>query len=152
MKDVEKCINDVGIDSDSLILELTESGYIETNERIKELFRELKEKKIDLALDDFGTGYSNMRYLKEIEAKTVKIDRSFVVQALQNEYDYNIISHIIDMVHSLGSSVCMEGIEEKEELAKMMKTNPDMIQGYYFGKPSPAGQFEEQFLHIKDSL
>ena len=152
MKDVEKCINDVGIDSDSLILELTESGYIETNERIKELFRELKEKKIDLALNDFGTGYSNMRYLKEIEAKTVKIDRSFVVQALQNEYDYNIISHIIDMVHSLGSSVCMEGIEEKEELAKMMKTNPDMIQGYYFGKPSPAGQFEEQFLHIKDSL
>lgn len=152
MKDVEKCINDVGIDSDSLILELTESGYIETNERIKELFRELKEKKIDLALYDFGTGYSNMRYLKEIEAKTVKIDRSFVVQALQNEYDYNIISHIIDMVHSLGSSVCMEGIEEKEELAKMMKTNPDMIQGYYFGKPSPAGQFEEQFLHIKDSL
>ena len=132
MKDVEKCINDVGIDPDSLILELTESGYIETNERIKELFRELKEKKIDLALDDFGTGYSNMRYLKEIEAKTVKIDRSFVVQALQNEYDYNIISHIIDMVHSLGSSVCMEGIEEKEELAKMMKTNPDMIQGYYF--------------------
>ena len=152
MKDVEKCINDVGIDPDSLILELTESGYIETNERIKELFRELKAKKIDLALDDFGTGYSNMRYLKEIEAKTVKIDRSFVVQALQNEYDYNIISHIIDMVHSLGSSVCMEGIEEKEELAKMMKTNPDMIQGYYFGKPSPAGQFEEQFLHIKDSL
>ncbi len=152
MKDVEKCISDVGIDPDSLILELTESGYIETNERIKELFRELKEKKIDLALDDFGTGYSNMRYLKEIEAKTVKIDRSFVVQALQNEYDYNIISHIIDMVHSLGSSVCMEGIEEKEELAKMMKTNPDMIQGYYFGKPSPAGQFEEQFLHIKDSL
>ncbi len=152
MKDVEKCIDDVGIDPDSLILELTESGYIETNERIKELFRELKEKKIDLALDDFGTGYSNMRYLKEIEAKTVKIDRSFVVQALQNEYDYNIISHIIDMVHSLGSSVCMEGIEEKEELAKMMKTNPDMIQGYYFGKPSPAGQFEEQFLHIKDSL
>ena len=152
MKDVEKCINDVGIDPDSLILELTESGYIETNERIKELFRELKEKKIDLALDDFGTGYSNMRYLKEIEAKTVKIDRSFVVQALQNEYDYNIISHIIDMVHSLGSYVCMEGNEEKEELAKMMKTNPDMIQGYYFGKPSPAGQFEEQFLHIKDSL
>lgn len=151
MKDVEKCINDVGIDPDSLILELTESGYIETNERIKELFRELKEKKIDLALDDFGTGYSNMRYLKEIEAKTVKIDRSFVVQALQNEYDYNIISHIIDMVHSLGSSVCMEGIEEKEELAKMMKTNPDMIQGYYFGKPSPADQFEETFLRVKDS-
>lgn len=150
MKDVEKCIQDVGISPESLVLELTESGYIETDARIKELFKDLKEKKIDLALDDFGTGYSNMRYLKEIEAKTVKIDRSFVVQALQNEYDYNIISHIIDMVHSLGSFVCMEGIEEKEELEKMMETKPDMIQGYYFGKPSSIEQFEEKFIKGKN--
>lgn len=152
MKDVEMCIQEVGIDPESLVLELTESGYIETNERIKELFRDLKERKIDLALDDFGTGYSNMRYLKEIDVKTVKIDRSFVVQALQNDYDYNIISHIIDMVHSLGSVVCMEGIEEKEELVRMIATKPDMIQGYYFGKPTSAEHFEEKFLQSANSL
>lgn len=151
MHDVERCIREVGLDPESLVLELTESGYIETNDRIKELFRDLKSRNIDLALDDFGTGYSNMRYLKEIDAKTVKIDRSFVVQALKNEYDYNIISHIIDMVHSLGSVVCMEGIEEKEELSKMMATKPDMIQGYYFGKPTSAGQFEKEFLQTTDS-
>ncbi len=151
MRDVERCIEEVGLDPESLVLELTESGYIETNDRIKELFKDLKSRKIDLALDDFGTGYSNMRYLKEIDAKTVKIDRTFVVQALKNEYDYNIISHIIDMVHSLGSAVCMEGIEEKEELSKMMATKPDMIQGYYFGKPTPAGQFEKEFLETTGS-
>lgn len=151
-KDVEKCIQEVGIAPGSLVLELTESGCIETNEQIKELFKDLKAQNIDLALDDFGTGYSNMRYLKEIDVKTVKIDRSFVVQALQNDYDYNIISHIIDMVHSLGSAVCMEGIEEKEELIKMMETKPDMIQGYYFGRPSPAEQFEENFLKAASSL
>lgn len=147
MKDVDKCIEEVGIAPESLVLELTESGYIETDFRIKELFKDLKDKRIDLALDDFGTGYSNMRYLKEIEARTVKIDRSFVVQALKSDYDYNLICHIIDMVHSLGSSVCMEGIEYKEELNKMMETKPDMIQGYYFGKPSPADVFEHDFLH-----
>lgn len=152
MRDVERCIQEVGLEPESLVLELTESGYIETNDRIKELFRDLKSKKIDLALDDFGTGYSNMRYLKEIDARTVKIDRSFVMQALRNEYDYSIISHIIDMVHSLGSAVCMEGIEEKEELAKMIATKPDMIQGYYFGKPAPAEQFEKQFLQTTGSL
>lgn len=151
LEDVDKCIAQVGIPPESLVLELTESGYIETDSRIKELFRNLKDKNIDLALDDFGTGYSNMRYLKEIEAKTVKIDRSFVVQALQNDHDYSIIRHIIDMVHSLGSAVCMEGIEEADELDKMMKTKPDMIQGYYFGKPSPSEQFEEQFLCTTDS-
>ncbi len=152
MKDVERCVQEVDLDPDSLVLELTESGYIETNERIKELFRDLKARSIDLALDDFGTGYSNMRYLKEIDFKTVKIDRSFVVQALQNEYDFNIISHIIDMVHSLGSVVCMEGIEGEEELSRMMTAKPDMIQGYYFGKPAPAKQFEETFLTATDSL
>ncbi len=152
MRDVERCIQEVGIDPESLVLELTESGYIETNDRIKELFKDLKSKNIDLALDDFGTGYSNMRYLKEIDAKTVKIDRTFVVQALRNEYDFNIISHIIDMVHSLGSVVCMEGIEEKEELSKMMATKPDMIQGYYFGRPTPAGQFEKDYLQATGSL
>lgn len=151
MKDLDSCIEEVGIDTDSLVLELTESGYIETNDRIKEILRELKAKNIDLALDDFGTGYSNMRYLKEIEVKTVKIDRSFVLQALNNEHDYNIISHIIDMVHSLGSTVCMEGIEQSDELDKMMKAKPDMIQGYYFGKPSPKDQFEEQFVRATDS-
>ena len=147
MQDVERCIQEVGISPQSLVLELTESGYIETDTRIRELFKELKSKKVDLALDDFGTGYSNMRYLKEIEADTVKIDRSFVVQALQNDHDYSIINYIIKMVHSLGYSVCMEGIEKKEELDKMMKTNPDMIQGYYFGKPSPKEVFEKEYIH-----
>ena len=152
MNDVNKCIEEVGIPPESLVLELTESGYIETDNRIKELFRNLKSQKFDVALDDFGTGYSNMRYLKEIEATMVKIDRSFVVQALKNDHDYNIITHIIDMAHDLGSSVCMEGIEEEEELKKMVKTKPDMIQGYYFGKPSPEELFEEQFLQPTSSL
>lgn len=150
LQDVDRCIEEVGIPPESLMLELTESGYIETDDRIKELFQELKTKNFDVALDDFGTGYSNMRYLQEIKATTVKIDRSFVVQALNNENDYNIITHIIDMVHSLGSSVCMEGIEKEEELRKMMQAKPDMIQGYYFGKPSPAAQFEKEFLQSAD--
>ncbi|MBO5144981.1 MAG: GGDEF domain-containing protein [Lachnospiraceae bacterium] len=152
MKDLDTCMEEVGISPDGLVLEVTESGYIETDARIKELFQNLKDKNIDLALDDFGTGYSNMRYLKEIEAQTIKIDRSFVVQALQNDHDYNLISHIIDMAHSLGSAVCMEGIEQAEDLQKMMAIKPDLIQGYYFGKPSSADQFEEKFLKTENSL
>lgn len=149
MSDVKRCIKEVGIAPDSIVLELTESGYIETDNRIRELFNKLKENKVNLAIDDFGTGYSNMRYLKEIEAKTVKIDRSFVLQALNSEYDYNIICHLIDMIHSLGSTVCMEGIEFEHELEKMEKSGPDMIQGYLFGKPCPAEEFEQKYLVSK---
>lgn len=146
MHDVVQCIKEVDITPESLVLELTESGYIETDNRIQELFRDLKERKINLAIDDFGTGYSNMRYLKEIEAKTIKLDRSFVLQALQNDYDYTIICHLIDMIHSVGSSVCMEGIEYTHELEKMKQAGPDLIQGYLFGRPAPAEEFETSFV------
>lgn len=146
MNDVNECIKEVGISPTSLVLELTESGYIETDNRIRELFRNLKENNISLAIDDFGTGYSNMRYLKEIEAKTIKLDRSFVLQALNNDYDFTIICHIISMIHSVGSNVCMEGIEYEHELEKMKNAKPDMIQGYLFGKPSSAAEFKEKFL------
>ena len=146
MSDVNECISEVGISPESLVLELTESGYIETDNRIKELFQNLKNNNINLAIDDFGTGYSNMRYLKEIEAKTIKLDRSFVLQALNNDYDYTIICHIIEMVHSVGSTVVMEGIEFDYELEKMKDAKPDMIQGYLFGKPVSAEDFNEQFI------
>lgn len=155
MHDVERCIEEVGIEPDSLVLELTESGYIETDSRIMELFEELKAKHINLAIDDFGTGYSNMRYLEDIAAKTIKFDRSFVMQALQNEYNYIVISHIIDMAHSVGSTVCMEGIEYEHELEKMKQAKPDMIQGYLFGKPCSEEEFEEKYLKeqcLKDFL
>ncbi|MDE5865807.1 MAG: EAL domain-containing protein, partial [Lachnospiraceae bacterium] len=137
------------ISPDSIVLELTESGCIETDNRTRELFKRLKENQVNLAIDDFGTGYSNMRYLKEIEAKTVKLDRSFVLQALNNEYDYKLICHLIDMIHCLGSTVCMEGIEYEHELEKMKKAGPDMIQGYLFGKPCPADEFESKHLNRK---
>ncbi len=146
MSDVERCIHDVGLEAGSLVLELTESGYIETDERIRALFDELKQRRVDLAIDDFGTGYSNMRYLREIKAKVVKIDRTFVLEAMNNEYDFVIIGHLIDMLHSVGSSVCMEGIEKQTELDKMKQTKPDLIQGFYFGKPMPADEFEEKYI------
>lgn len=146
MSDVNECIKEVGVSAHSIVLELTESGYIETDNRIRKLFKNLKENNVSLAIDDFGTGYSNMRYLKEIEAKTIKLDRSFVLQALNNDYDFTIICHIISMIHSVGSNVCMEGIEYEHELEKMKEAKPDMIQGYLFGKPSCAEEFKEKFL------
>lgn len=149
MSDVQRCFKEVGIPSDSIVLELTESGYIETDNRIRELFKDLKENRVNVAIDDFGTGYSNIRYLKEIEAKTVKLDRSFVLQALSSDYDYTLICHLIDMIHCLGSTVCMEGIEFEHELEKMKKAGPDMIQGYLFGKPCPAEEFESKHLKRK---
>ncbi|NLL80518.1 MAG: EAL domain-containing protein [Clostridiales bacterium] len=132
----------------SIIIELTESGYLESNPHFTKLWSKLKEYGIALALDDFGTGYSNLHYLHDLNPNIIKIDRSFTLKALRNDYEYNLLIHIIEMVHSLGLLVCIEGIETQEELNKINQLKPDYIQGYFFGKPCSYADFEAAFIEI----
>ena len=76
----------------------------------------------------------------------IKIDRTFTVRALSNEYEYNLLRHIIEMIRGINLKLCIEGIETKEELERINRLKPDYIQGYYFGKPVPANIFEEKNL------
>lgn len=69
-------------------IELTESGYLEENERFDKVWNGLKEYDVLLALDDFGTGYSNLRCLSDLKPAYIKIDRSFTLKALNREYEY----------------------------------------------------------------
>lgn len=139
------------LSTNSLMMEVTESGYIQSDRRCISLFKELGRMDIDVAIDDFGTGYSNLRYIRDMNASIVKIDNSFVSQALSDEYDYTVLKNIIRMVHDVGMEVCIEGIEQPEELERLTKTEPDFIQGYLFGRPCQRDVFEEKFLE-RDSL
>ena len=133
------------LSKDSIIIELTESGFLESNAFFFNFCSGLKENGIPLALDDFGTGYSNFHYLYDLSLNTIKIDRSFTLKALKNTYEHNLLQHMSDMVHDINLKLCIEGIETKEELDRICKINPDYIQGYYFGKP--LDQFMEQFVY-----
>ena len=98
-----------------------------------------------IAMDDFGTGYSNLKNIGRLSPNTVKIDRSFTMQAIKNEYEHKLLDYIIDMIHSLNLKVVIEGIETKEELESITKMKPDYIQGYYYSKPCSAEQFKEKY-------
>lgn len=130
----------------SIIVELTESGLLETNNNFKSFCEGLMSYKIPLALDDFGTGYSNFHYLYNLNPSIIKIDRSFTIKALKNDYEYNLLRHMADMTHSIGSKFCIEGIETKEELDRISSINPDFIQGYYYGRPCPLSEFMDKFI------
>ena len=136
-----------GLDPSSLVIELTESGFVESDMNFKKLCSGLREYGIALSLDDFGTGYSNFHYLYDLSPNIIKIDRSFTVKALSNDYEHSMLNHIIDMVHSIELKLCVEGIETKEELEKISQMNPDYIQGYYFGRPCPQDVFMGQFVN-----
>lgn len=128
-----------------LVVELTESGFIESDRNFDRFCKGLKENGIPLYLDDFGTGYSNFHYLYDISPNTIKIDRTFTIKALNNAYEKSLLKHIIDMVHSIQLKMCVEGIETEEELQAICKMGPDYIQGYYFGRPCPIEEFFEKY-------
>lgn len=136
----------------TVVVELTESGLLLSDTRFSKLWKRLKENDILLALDDFGTGYSNFHYLYELRPDIIKIDRSFTAKSMENDYEYNLLSLISNMIHSLNLKVCVEGIETEQELNRMKEVAPDLIQGFYFGSPCPYQEFAESFVRKQPSI
>ena len=147
LEDILSGIEKYQLKKGSILIELTESGFLESNTFFLNFCEGLKENGIPLALDDFGTGYSNFHYLYNLNPSTIKIDRSFTMKALSNSYEYNLLQHMIDMTHSIDLKLCVEGIETKQELNKICEMGPDYIQGFYFGKPYPLEQFMTDFVN-----
>jgi diguanylate cyclase (GGDEF)-like protein len=145
--EILSAVADYDILPSMVIIELTESGLLAPDTRITKLCSRMKESGIHLALDDFGTGYSNFHYFNDLKPDIIKIDRTFTVKAVSNDYEFNLLSLMTSMAHSMNMKVCVEGIETIDELNKMKILTPDYCQGYYFGKPCPFEEFVEKFLN-----
>lgn len=140
------------LSSGSLVVELTESGFFESDENFTAFCEGLKSNGIPLALDDFGTGYSNFHYLYHLSPNTIKIDRSFTLKALSNDYEYNLLQHMVDMTHGINLKLCIEGIETSQELQKISQIQPDYIQGFYFGKPCNLETFLKDYVRKDNNI
>ena len=146
ISEIAAAIEEFEVNPANVVIELTESGLLESDPRFTSLWGSLKSEGIRLALDDFGTGYSNFHYLYELKPDIIKIDRSFTAKALSNEYDYNLLSLMSDMVHHLDLKLCVEGIETEEERIRLQQVGPDYSQGFFFGRPCPYKQFHDDFV------
>ncbi|MCD7884056.1 MAG: GGDEF and EAL domain-containing protein [Lachnospiraceae bacterium] len=144
--DIMDALKQYDMSPEHLIIELTESGLIESDIYFTRLWTQLKENGVKLALDDFGTGYSNFHYLNELRPDIIKIDRSFTMRAMTNEYEFNLLSLLNGMVKSLELKVCVEGVETAEERDKIAVLPPDYSQGFYFGRPCPQNDFKKKFV------
>ncbi|WP_312933429.1 EAL domain-containing protein [Pseudomonas sp.] len=138
-------LNESGLPPACLELELTESILMrEVNEALQ-ILDSLKQLGLSIAVDDFGTGYSSLNYLKQFPIDVLKIDRTFVDGLPAGEQDAQIARAIIAMAHSLNLAVIAEGVETHEQLEFLREHDCDEVQGYLFGRPMPANQFEAQF-------
>ncbi len=133
-------------------LEITESALMEDVNKSNEILKELKKWGIEISIDDFGTGYSSLSYLKKFPIDTLKIDRSFVRDILDDKDDAAIVSAIIAMANSLRLNVIAEGVETGEQLNFLAAEGCNEVQGYFLGKPIPAHEFEQTFFDTETVL
>ena len=108
-----------------------------------ELLHAIKALGLSLSVDDFGTGYSSLNYLYRFPIDKLKIDQSFVKDMLEDVNNLAITKAIIGLGHTLGLKVVAEGVERLEEMRILSAAGCDEFQGYLFGKPMPAEEFEQ---------
>lgn len=136
-------IRTTGIDPRLLELEVTESAFMDDIQHTIHTLKELHSLGVELAIDDFGTGYSSLSYLRQFPIDRLKIDQSFIRNALNNPDDMSIAKTIIGLGRSLNLKVIAEGVETKGHEDFLLTEGCDEVQGYRYSKPLPIEKFAE---------
>lgn len=144
---IERIIKETGIEPSHLNLEITESLLMEDVEATTAVLNYLKEIGIGLDIDDFGTGYSSLSYLHRFPFDTLKVDRSFVDQMLEDDSCANIVRSIVLMAKNLNLNITAEGIETLSQLHELRDLGCHFGQGYLFSKPLSQTDAEEILKH-----
>ncbi len=131
--------------SQYLVLEITESSIMADPERALEILTRIAEMGVRLSIDDFGTGYSSLSYLKKLPVSEIKIDKSFVMEMLEDENDATIVHATIELGHNLGLTVVAEGVENEETQLKLHSLGCDLLQGFHICKPVGARDFSDWY-------
>jgi EAL domain-containing protein (putative c-di-GMP-specific phosphodiesterase class I) len=101
------------------------------------LLNNFKNSGINISIDDFGTGYSSLSYLRQLPVSALKIDRTFVMDMIENSQDSTIVQSTIALAHSLDLKVIAEGVENDEILQSLTRMNCDLAQGFGICRPQP---------------
>ena len=128
---------------DRLVAELTETHYNDHPIQLSEFINACRNIHMRVALDDFGVGYSSLDLLLQYHSDVVKLDRSLVQRMSVSEKSNDFITSIVYACHKFGKTVCVEGVETKEEVKMVTEAGCDVIQGYYFYKPMEVMQVYE---------
>lgn len=135
-----------GLEPSRLEIEVTESTLIENAKAAAAILDRLKARGPTIALDDFGAGYSGLGHLWRYSFDRLKIDRSFMggLETRPQETRY-----VLDLVAALGRTlrvgVTAEGVETDAQLDAVRAAGCDEVQGFLFGRPTPAEDLQPFF-------
>ncbi len=142
-------VDSYGVDHHLIDFELTESATYDNMERMLYVLRELRDRGFKISMDDFGTGYSSLSLLTQMPIDTLKIDKSFVDTIADDDErneDVILLRHIITLAKELGFVCLAEGAENRVQIDRLRDLGCEIIQGYYYSKPIPLGEYEEKYL------
>ncbi|MDB5761988.1 MAG: hypothetical protein JWQ21_983 [Herminiimonas sp.] len=139
-----------GLDPGFLDLEITESSLMQNIDDTQEKLLDIRRLGVSLSIDDFGTGYSSLSYLKRLPIDTLKIDKSFIREVVQNSDDSAIVTATIAMAHSMNLKVVAEGVTTFDQMRFLESCGCDEIQGYLLCQPLPESD-AESFLKTSQS-
>jgi diguanylate cyclase (GGDEF)-like protein len=139
-----------------LKLEITESMIMSDPDKVAELLASDIFSDMNVSIDDFGTGYSSLSHLKRLPVNELKIDKSFVINMLEDHEDISIVDTIIQLAKNLGLNIVAEGVEELDTVRVLSSMGCHVVQGYYFAKPTAPekliGTIEEIYQKLDKDL
>lgn len=147
---VERILKETGLDAARLCLEITESVLMENADVAIAALKQLQDIGIQIYVDDFGTGYSSLYYLHRLPLNVIKIDRTFISGGEFSTSRAEIIETIVRLANSLKLTTIAEGVETKDQLAKVKALGLDFVQGKLFS-PTLAPDAFEEFIASKNN-
>jgi len=135
---VEQALLRHDVPASLLLCEITESLAMEDFKSTQRTFDGLARAGVFLSIDDFGTGYSSLSHLRQLPARQVKIDRSFVKDLESQEDARAVVDAVIRLAHALGLGVVAEGVETQAQGDILLRMECDELQGFYYARPMSA--------------
>ena len=139
-----KRLKDYKVPSDLLEVEVTESVFMSDLNKLTNNLETLRDRGVEISVDDFGSGYSSLNLLSKVTVDTVKLDKQFLDDTMNSEREetaLTIIKYLTKMLRHLGFKVLAEGVETSEQLEMLRLADCDIVQGYFYAKPMPIGEF-----------
>ncbi|WP_273281253.1 putative bifunctional diguanylate cyclase/phosphodiesterase [Methylibium petroleiphilum] len=138
------------VEASQLICEITESVAMEDTRVTQRAIDGLLAIGVQLSIDDFGTGYSSLSYLRQLRARQLKIDRSFVRDLAGSSDARAVVDAVIRLAHALGMQVVAEGVEEADQRDLLAEMGCDQLQGFLYARPMAADDISYWARHRGD--
>jgi diguanylate cyclase (GGDEF)-like protein/PAS domain S-box-containing protein len=146
VQDVQRTLRDCGVAPGRLIMEVTETSFVEDFQTAASVLAALREHGVGICLDDFGTGYSSLGYLRQFGFDRLKIDRSFIQRINDSHADEAIVRSIVALAEALNLTLTAEGVETAAQRAVLQRLGCRDAQGFLFARPMDLGELDAWLL------